>query len=144
MSSHIRRRVFTFCGLGLAVAFSAFRIVGAAAEPVPNFADPVKPIANSKQYNQLRSHAKSAEEFAALTAYCQALVSKYEADKNKNQAELDQYNSKQHIPNPKFRSKDELLKSYIASDEKAIARWSELVAQYTDQAHKLAGAKAER
>ena len=34
---------------------------------------------------------------------------------------------------------DDLLKTYIARDEKAIARWIQLSAYYADQAHKLGG-----
>ena len=54
--------------------------------------------------------------------------------------ELDRYNSKQHMPsNPKSRSIDDLLKAYIAGDEKAIARRIQLSAYYADQAHQLGG-----
>ena len=113
--------------------------IATTAAPVPNFVEPVKPIENSKDYNRVRRRAKTVDEFKALVAYCQARVSKYEADKKENQAELDRYNSKPHMPsNPKFRSMDDLLKTYIARDEKAIARWIQLSAQYTDQAAKLA------
>jgi hypothetical protein len=122
-----------FGNLSLTMILLAFGIT-----PTANSAEPVKSIRNAKDYDQVRSRAKTVDEFHALAAYCRARVSKYEADKEKNQAELDQYNSKQHIANsnPKFRSKDDLLKSYIARDEKAIARWTELGAQYSDRAHK--------
>ena len=121
--------------LSLTAAVLASGSTLAAAAPVPNFVEPVNPIENSKEYNRVRRRAKTADDFKALAAYCQARVSKYEADKKENRAELDRYNSKQHMPpNPKFRSMDDLLKTYIARDEKAIARWIQLGAQYADQA----------
>jgi len=126
-----------FGSLSLTAVVLAFGITLTAA-PLPNFVEPVKPIENSKEYNRLRRRAKTADEFKALATYCQTRVSKYEADKKENQAELDRYNSKQHMPgNSKFRSMDDLLKTYIARDEKAIARWTQLTAQYTDEAVKL-------
>ena len=128
-----------FGGLSLTTVILAFGSTLAAAAPVPNFVEPVKPIENSKEYNRVRRRAKTADEFKALAAYCQARVSKLEADKKGNQAELDRYNSKQHMPgNSKFRSTDDLLKTYIARDQKAIERWTQLSALYTDQAVKLA------
>ena len=134
-----------FGSLSLTAVVLAFGSTLAAAAPVPNFVEPVKPIQNSKEYNRVRRRAKTADDFKALAAYCQARVSKYEADQKENQAELDRYNSKQHMPtNPKFRSMDDLLKTYIARDEKAIARWSQLSAQYTDEAAKLEKEEAHR
>lgn len=113
--------------------------ITASASRAPNFVEPVRPVETSKEYNRLRKRAKTVDEFKALAAYCQARVSKFEADKKENQAELDRYNSKQHMPgNSKFRSMDDLLKTYIARDEKAIVRWTRLSAQYTDQAAKSA------
>lgn len=113
--------------------------IATTAAPVPSFLEPVKPIENSKDYNRLRKRAKTVDEFKALAAYCQARVSKLEADKKENQEELDRYNAKQHIPtNSKLRSKDDLLKSYIARDDQAIARWTQLGAQYMDQAARSA------
>ncbi len=138
MSSRFRKS-YTIGRLSLTVVLLAFGITQTA-----NSVEPVKPIRNSKDYDQLRTRAKTAGEFKALAVYCQARVSKYEADKKQNQAELNEYNSKQHIPNPKFRSKDDLLNSYIARDEKAIARWTQLSAQYTDQAQQLETGKAQQ
>jgi hypothetical protein len=127
-----------FGSLSLTVAVLAFGSTLAVAAPDPNFVEPVKPIENSKEYNRVRRRAKTADEFKALAKYCQARVSKYEADKKENQAELHRYNSKQHMPaNPKFRSMDDLLKTYIARDEKAIARWTQLGTQFTDEAANL-------
>ena len=112
---------------------------------VPNFAQPVKPIQNSKDYNRLRKRAKTVDEFNALAAYCQARVVHYEADKKENQAELDRYNSRSHMPsNPKFRSMDDLLKAYISRDAKAITHWIRLSAYYADQAHQLEVAESPR
>jgi hypothetical protein len=129
-----------FRSLGLIAVVLAVGSTQVTAAPVPNFVEPVTLIKNSKDYNRLRKRAMTADELKALAAYCQARVSKYEADKKENQAELDRYNSKQHMPsNPKFRSMDDLLKTYIAGDEKAIARWTQLRAQYSDQARKLEG-----
>jgi hypothetical protein len=130
--------------LSLTVAVLALGRTLASAAPVPNFVEPLKPIENSKEYNRVRRRAKAADDFKALAAYCQARVAKYEADKKENQAELDRYNSKQHMPaNPKFRSMDDLLKTYIARDEKAIARWTQLGTEYTEAAAKLEGAGAQ-
>ena len=127
-----------FGGLSLTAVVLAFGSTLAAAAPVPNFVERVKPIENSKEYNRMRRRANTADEFKAVAAYCQARVSKYEADKKENQAELERYNSKQQMPgNPKFRSMDDLLKTYIARDEKAILRWTQLSAQYTAEAAKL-------
>ena len=127
-----------FGSLSLTAAVLAFASTLASAAPVPNFVEPLKAIENSKEYNRVRRRAKTADDFKALAAYCQARVAKYEADKKENQTELDRYNSKQHMPaNPKFRSMDDLLKTYIARDEKAIARWSQLSAQYTGEAATL-------
>jgi hypothetical protein len=127
-----------FDKLNLTAFVLAFGSTLTIAAPAPNLVEPVKPIENSKDYNRVRRRAKTVDEFKALAAYCQARVSKYEADKTENQGELDRYNSKQHMPgNPKFRSMDHLLKTYIARDEKAIARWTQLSAQYTDEAARL-------
>ena len=130
--------------LSLTAVVLALGITRTTAAPVPNFVEPVKPIENSKDYNRLRKRAMTAEEFKALAAYCQARVSKYEADKKENQAELERYNSKQHMPgNPKFRSMDDLLKTYISRDEKAIAGWALLGIEYSEQAHKLDRAETQ-
>ena len=129
-----------FRSLSLAAIVLALGIIQTTAAPVPNFVEPATLIKNSRDYNRLRKRAMTANEFKALAAYCQERIAKYEADKKENQAELDRYNSKQHMPsNPKFRSMDDLLKTYIAGDEKAIARWTQLSAQYSDQAQKLEG-----
>jgi hypothetical protein len=134
-----------FGRLSLTAIVLALASTQVTAAPVPNFVEPVTLIKNSQDYNRLRKRAMTADEFKALAAYCQARVSKYEADKKENQAELDRYNSKQHMPgNPKFRSLDDLLRTYIASDDKAIARWTLLTTQYADQAHKLEGAEAHQ
>ncbi len=97
-------------------------------------------IRTTRDFNRVRSRARTSEDFKALAAWCQEQVSKYQNDKAKNESELADYGSRSHSSNPKFRPLDETLRTYIAEDEKAIARWSVLVSQYTDQASKIEAA----
>ena len=110
------------------------------ANPVPNYTDASDSatitVKSSKEFDRLRTQARTSGDFFALAQWCQTRVSKYQQDKAKNEAELREYYSKQHTTLPKFRSLDETLKINIANDEKAMARWSELANQFTEQAHK--------
>ena len=128
--------------LFLASAIVALGMVQAAAGPLPSLTDPAQParkIENSKEFARERNRAKTAADFTALAVYCQSRVAKYQADKSQNEAELNAYNSKPHSTsnNPKFQPLDKTLRSYIAKDEKEIARWGVLADQYSAQASRL-------
>lgn len=127
---------FLFAALLLAIDAATL-----SAASIPPFGEPGAPaerIQNSQEFKRLRARAKTREDYLALAAYCERSVNRYAADKTRNEGELRAYNSRQHMNNYKFRQLDETLKIYIAADEKEIARWSQLAAQYKEQAGKAA------
>jgi hypothetical protein len=126
------------------VALLLIGISATTASQTSSLSEPPRPevkIGSSREFDRLRRKARTAGDFTALAEWCAQQASHYREDKAKNEAELQQYNATPHTENPKFRSTGDILKAYIANDEKAAARWTKLADQYSEQARKAAATK---
>ncbi len=99
---------------------------------------------NSGQFKCLRSQARTAEDFKALSKWCRQRAETYRKKKEDCEAELREYYSR---PSPlalaKYPPRDKSLKALIAHYRELSARWSELENLYSKKAQDLAAAKAQ-
>jgi hypothetical protein len=102
-------------------------------------------IRSSRDYERLRKHAKTPEEFNALARWSQGRVEKYQSDQAGLESDLRDFYARQApIDIPKFPPRDRALKALIDRDKELIAHWSQLASQYAAQAQKLESSKTER
>ena len=115
-------------------------VLSLASPHLSGYADPQPSpvVKTSKDYDRLRTHAHTAQDYQALAEWCRTRASKFQQEQAARGSELDAYYRRQSNLNlPKYPPRDQTLKTLIARDREQATHWNHLATEYSEQARKI-------
>ena len=106
--------------------------------PAPDVAAP----RNAREWKRLRGHARTSQEFYALSKWCQVQAAQCRKNQADCEEELRHYDA--HPSFPKNPPRDQTLRNLISSYRRQAQRWSEFADGYTQKAKALEAAAAHK
>jgi len=94
---------------------------------------------NSREWKRLRGHARTPEEFYALSRWCQAQAAQCRKKQASCEEELRAFYAHPPVPPfPKSPPRDQTLRGLIAGYRNQAQRWTEFADAYSRKAKTLA------